>query len=158
MMKKSLIVCGCVLAFSWSIHGEEQDRLQLSTAEKRLLELTNSERKKKELPPVRPSALLFQVARAHARNMAKQGKMAHVLDGKNPIDRLRAAGYKYRTFGENIAWDSDKSSPESVMKMWMESKIHRDNILNPDVTEMGLGVGPDGQGKLFYAQVLGKPR
>ena len=92
------------------------------------------------------------------RNMARQGKLEHVLDGKNPLDRLRDAGYRFLAMGENIARNHEKVPPEAIMKMWMESKIHRDNILNADVTEIGLGIVPDGNGQLFYAQVLGKPR
>ena len=96
--------------------------------------------------------------RAHTRNMAKQGKLEHVLDDKSPGDRLRDAGYKFAVAGENIARFSNQAKAESVMKTWMESKVHRENILNPDVTEIGLGQASDNKGQIYYTQEFAKPR
>src|SRR5204863_8417263 len=101
---------------------------------------------------------LFKVARAHAANMAKQGKLDHALDGKSPLDRLRDAGYKFMAMGENIARLSDRTSLNDLMKGWMESKIHRDNILNQEVDEVGLGIVTDANGQVYYAQIFGKRR
>src|SRR5207249_3044988 len=65
----------------WSLAAAAQERFTMSGPEKKLLDLTNAEREKEKLPALRPSPLLFKVARAHAANMAKQGKMEHELDG-----------------------------------------------------------------------------
>src|SRR5205807_3645411 len=103
--------------------------------EKTLLDLTNAERAKEKLPPLAPNALLFQAARAHSANMAKKGEMKHDLDGKTPDQRLDDAGYDWRKFGENIA-QSDGASLREIMKGWMDSKGHREHILDPAFTEI----------------------
>jgi len=129
--------------------------LVLSAQERVLLELTNQERAKKKLPPLRPNAELFAAARNHSANMAKQNKMAHELDGQAPGERVRAAGYVPFNWGENIA--SGYSTAAEAVAGWMSSEGHRDNMLNPSFTEIGLGIVADERGNLFYTQVFGTP-
>ncbi len=149
-----LVVCGCALATSRG----GNPAFQMTDQEMKLLELTNLERKKKDLSPLKPSPLLFKVAKGHSENMAKQGKMEHELDGKTPFDRLRAGGYKYRKAGENIAAGDAEVPLEDLMKAWMESPKHRDNILLPDFTEIGLGIVKDKKGQVYYTQLFGRPK
>jgi uncharacterized protein YkwD len=129
-----------------------------SENEQKLLELTNQERKKKELPPLALSPLLSKVARAHSENMARQGKMEHNLDGKTPLDRLRAADYQFDRGGENIAAGDPGISMPGVIKAWMESKGHRETILQPDYTEVGVGIARDKDGQVYYTQLFARPR
>ncbi len=129
---------------------------KLSDDEKTLLDLTNAERAKEKLPPLTANPLLFQAARAHSANMAKKGEMKHVLDGKGPEDRLDAVGYDFRKCGENIAWSDGGSLPE-IMKGWMESKAHREHILEPAFTEIGIGVARNDKGDVYYTQDFGVP-
>jgi uncharacterized protein YkwD len=135
----------------------DKTAFRMTAAEKKLLDLTNQERTKKELPPLKPNPFLFKAARAHSANMAKQGKMEHVLDGKTPFQRIKATGYQYYFAGENIAF-GDNIPVTRVVKAWMESPAHRDNILHKKFTEIGLGIIPDSKGVLWYTQVFGKPR
>ena len=127
-------------------------------AEKKILELTNLERKKKELPALKASALLAKVAQGHSENMARQGKMEHNLDGKTPLQRLRAAGYSYARAYENIAAGDADVPLDDLIKAWMDSKGHRDNILNDVCTEIGLGIARDAKGQVYYTQLFGKPK
>jgi uncharacterized protein YkwD len=130
----------------------------LGPQEKKILELTNNERKQKELLPLKLNPLLCKVAQAHAENMAKQGKLAHDLDGKTPLQRLRAAGYAYRKAYENIGAGDPDVPLEDLMKAWMESKGHRENILNTVCTEVGLGIAKDKEGQVYYTQLFGQPK
>ena len=84
--------------------------------------------------------------------------MDHTLDEKSPFDRLRAAGYKFLKAAENIAMGEKGASQDLVMKSWMESELHRKNILNPDYTEIGVGIAADKSGQLYYTQVFAMPR
>ena len=93
---------------------------------------------------------------AHAANMAKQHKMEHVLDDKNPAQRIEKAGYDYRSVGENIATGEKGATVDDVFKGWMESKVHRDNILSPKYDEIGLGLATDDKGETYYTQDFGK--
>jgi uncharacterized protein YkwD len=136
---------------------KDTPRVQLSDQEKDLLKLTNAERAKEKLPPLEPNPLLFKAARAHSANMARQGKMEHVLDGKNPAQRVLDIGYDYAKVGENIGVGENVPMTE-IMKGWMASKHHRENILNGKFTEIGLGVARNGKGEVYYTQVFGTPR
>lgn len=154
----------CILAASlpllacWTFAVAQEAKLELSAQEKQLLDLTNAERKKKDLPALKASPSLFRVARAHAQNMARQEKMEHTLDGKNPVDRLRDAGYKIAAMAENIGWIDERISLERVMRDWMGSEIHRNNILNKDLTEIGIGVAKNAKGQIYCVQDFGRPQ
>src|SRR5207244_2934876 len=135
----------------------DDKKLRLSEAEKVLLELTNKERARQELPALEPDPVLFKVARAHSANMARKGEMKHDLDGKSPARRVDEAGYDYRVVGENIAF-SDGLHLKEIMKGWMESKHHRDNILDPKYRQIGLGIGRNDKDEVYYTQVFATPR
>jgi uncharacterized protein YkwD len=124
--------------------------------EKLLLTLTNKERAKENLPPLKYNARLFQAARAHSANMAKQGKLEHILDGKTPGNRADAAGYDYSRIGENIAY-ADGGTMEEIMQGWMESKLHRDNILKKEFKDVGIAIATDGKGVKYITQVFAVP-
>lgn len=145
-----------LLGAIWTVDaGAPGKKFQMSKEEKQLLDLTNQERKKHDLPALTASPLLFKVARAHSANMAKQNKMSHELDGKKSAQRVKEAGYRYLSTGENIAFGNYPL--EKLMEAWMGSKLHRANILNKKFTEIGLGVVPDADGVPFFTQVFGKP-
>jgi hypothetical protein len=117
---------------------DAKDELKLTKDEEPLIELTNAERKKAELPPLTANAKLMAAARGHAANMAKQEKLDHTLDEKEPPDRVKDAGYKYRATGENIAWNA--RGPKEVVGVWMDSEVHKANILHETFTEIGVAV------------------
>lgn len=137
--------------------ADAPEPLKLSADERKVLELTNAAREKEKLPPLKPNAILFKVARAHSANMARQGKMDHVLDGKEPKDRVKDAGYDYGWMGENIAWTTG-DPPGEVFKGWMNSKHHRENILGEHFTEIGVAIARNDKGEVYYTQVFGSPR
>jgi uncharacterized protein YkwD len=87
--------------------------------------------------------------------MAKQGKMAHVLDGKDVYQRLDKAGYKWRNAGENLG-QTKNATLEEVMAGWMKSPGHRKNILSKKFVEIGIGMVEDGKERTYYAVVFGQ--
>jgi uncharacterized protein YkwD len=58
------------------------------------------------------------------------------LNGSSAGDRIIAAGYAWRSFGENIA--KGYSTEQSVMDGWIRSEGHCKNIMNPGFKEMGV--------------------
>ena len=133
----------------------QDKKFMLTDEEQRVIDLTNAERKKKDLPPLKFNQVLCEVARGHSSNMVKQAKVEHNLDGKTPYDRIKAAGYRYLLAGENLA--RADVTIEEVMEAWMASKSHRDNILDAEFTEIGVGLVRDEQ-NTYYTQVFAKPR
>jgi uncharacterized protein YkwD len=128
----------------------------------RVVELTNKERAKYGLQPVKLNLVLNEVALHHSQDMAMQDFFDHIaLDGSEPWDRMTRAGYQYSVAAENIA--AGFLTPETVVQAWMESPGHRANILAPDVEEIGVGYYylPSDRGsvnyKHYWTQVFGTP-
>jgi len=121
-----------------------------------VVELTNAEREKAGLAPLKPNTRLFEAARGHAANMAAQDKLEHELDGKTPSERITAASYRWSRNGENIAWGPP--TPKEVVAGWMDSPAHKANILNEEFTEIGVGVARNAKGERYWVQVFGAPR
>src|SRR5438132_1909506 len=130
----AVLACLCAAGVAFWSGSARADKFELTKDEQQLLELTNKERAKKKLPALKPNPQLFKAARGHSANMAKQEKMEHVLDGKTPGQRARAAGYRGAWIGENIA-AGEEWTLEGVVADWMDSKGHRANILSPKYTE-----------------------
>ena len=158
MKRLPCLTVPCVLLFVLALaRAGETPAYKLSERESKILEQTNQERKKKDLPPLKHNPLLSRVARAHSANMGKQMKMEHTLDGKSPFDRMREAGYQFRRAGENVAFGYPKMPTMDIIRAWMESKGHRENILSTDYTEIGVGAAEGMDGKIYYTQVFGTP-
>src|SRR5437764_15124430 len=104
----SVLLAVGLVAFGDDAKPKAEPKLEMSKEEKAILELTNKERAKEKLPPLEPNELLFKAARGHSANMAKQGELDHVLDGKNPGKRVDDVGYDWLTVGENIAQATDE--------------------------------------------------
>ena len=103
-----------------------------------VLNLTNEERKKANLEPLKLNSKLASAADDHSDSMAKDDFFSHTgIDGSSVGDRVRDAGYNYRTVGENIA--AGYSTASAVVSGWMNSPGHRANILNANYTEIGIG-------------------
>jgi len=151
-----------LLAFSLAAFGDDpkpkaEPKLEMSKEEKALLELTNKERAKEKLPPLEANELLFKAARAHSANMAKQRELNHVLDGKNPGTRLDDVGYDWMEVGENIAQATDETAAD-IIKLWMGSELHRANIMNKDLRQVGIGIAKNAKGEVYYTQDFATPK
>ena len=78
------------------------------------------------------------VAQAYAEFMAEESYFDHVdPDGQNPGDRLESAGLIYYYYGENI--NAGYYDAEDSMNGWINSPGHRDNLLNTNFTQIGVG-------------------
>jgi uncharacterized protein YkwD len=110
-------------------------------------------------PPLTLSLTLAGVARGHATDMAVHDYFEHQdLSGQSPADRVRAAGYSEKLVGENIAYGP--KSVEEVVKGWLASPGHCQNIMDPHFAQMGIGLAPGRAARrgLFWVQVLAEPR
>jgi uncharacterized protein YkwD len=167
LMRRSLIIaCLVVCSCAWVATarqekgktGDGPESPKLGDVEKQFIDMTNVERKKHNLPPVKVSPLLTKVARAHAANMARQEKALHELDGKSPFQRLKEAKYRYLAAGENIAFRPDDLPLKVTMEKWMDSPPHRKNILDAEFTEIGLGAASSKDGTVYITQLFGTPK
>lgn len=110
----------------------------VSAFEEKVVELTNAERAKNGLAPLKMHAPLMAVAKAKSEDMAKNNYFSHTSPTYgSPFDQMKAAGISYRAAGENIA--QGQRTPEEVVQAWMNSSGHRANILNANFTHIGVG-------------------
>ncbi len=122
----------------------------------------NAARKRAGLPPLTPDPRLDQAAERHAEDMLARSYFAHQApDGTTVRERTRAAGYAWRAVGENIALG--QMSVAEVMDSWLESREHRENILDRDFTQLGVGLtlGRDaktGEYRTLWVQCFGRPQ
>ena len=121
--------------------------------------LTNRERVRASLTPLRRNADLARVAQLQAEQMAAAGKLAHEVPGSRYptlASRMRLIGYQYRAVGENVA--EGYTSGAALMAGWMTSPAHRANILSARYTETGVGMARARSGRTYTAQVFARPR
>lgn len=97
--------------------------------------LINQERSQHHLPPLSASPSLNRSAQGWTNAMVSSDQFTH---GTNFAGRISAAGYVWRSAGENIA--TGFSTPRSVVHAWMGSTGHCENILNPTFRNVGTGV------------------
>jgi len=122
-----------------------------------VVDRTNAERTRRGLRPLTVDTRLAAAAQAHSADMVQRGFFAHESpDGRQVWDRAVAAGYAYRKVAENIA--AGQRSAEEVVRGWMESPGHRANILDGDLTQIGVGRAEGGSYGVYWTQVFGTPR
>ncbi|MHB9856843.1 sigma-70 family RNA polymerase sigma factor [Streptomyces sp. YIM S03343] len=115
--------------------------------------LVNKERAAAGCGPLTENAQLEQAAQAHSDDMAARNFFEHTNpDGADPGQRITAAGYRWSTYGENIA--EGQQTPQEVMDAWMNSSGHRANILNCSFKDIGVGVHR-GSGGPWWTQDFG---
>lgn len=110
-----------------------------NATEKAIGQLVNEERAKHGLSPVKLASDVSFVARTKSKDMHDRGYFDHNSPTYgSPFDMLTDFGLRYSAAGENIA--AGYADAEAVMEGWMNSPGHRNNILNPDFKEIGVGV------------------
>lgn len=99
---------------------------------------TNYQREAVGSPDLSLNSRLSQAAQAKAQDMALRNYWSHnTPDGKEPWTFVSATGYQYSKLGENLA--TGFNDEQSVIKAWMASPPHRENLIDPSYTEVGFG-------------------
>lgn len=121
-----------------------------------LLDLHNKARAEAKLGRLTLDDKLTAAARVQAKDMADHEKMAHEgADGSTPDARVKAQGYHFQVVGENVAMGQKTAS--EVFRAWMESPHHKENILRPEFTEVGLACYVAADGVAWWCADFGKP-
>jgi len=113
------------------------------SGEEQVLALVNEQRAAAGCGALTADPALATLARAHSADMRDRDFFDHVNpDGLDPFERGKRAGVVVEA--ENIAYG--QPDPAAVMDGWMKSPGHRANILDCDLTRLGVGVaeGPGG--------------
>ena len=137
----------------------------LARVKDRILQLTNQFRKQRGRGPLKANDELNQAAQYFADFMARTDKYGHTADGKEPWERLAKQDYAYCIVLENIAYEYGPSGFRSddlarvFMDGWKQSPPHRKNLLDPDIDDIGIGVGYSSRTGRYYAvQDFARPK
>jgi uncharacterized protein YkwD len=158
--REMLTVISLVVLFSWipasaqwSGHTNRQlqpairgSHVNLARVEAAVFEKTNDIRRRNGLPVLLQDGICRDVARGHSADMLNRNYFSHTdPEGRTLKERL-PANLAIRQWGENI-WTGSGYDPRQVqhlaqmiMVAWMNSPGHRENILSPVYTHMGVGV------------------
>jgi len=105
----------------------------------KVIDQTNQKRQELGLTLLKYNSLLSESATKKAQDMFANNYWAHTSPkGTTPWDFIKSVNYKYSAAGENLA--RDFYDTDSLMKAWMNSPTHRDNIVNSKYQEIGIGV------------------
>lgn len=123
---------------------------ELDAVENEIVDLVNAERDDAGCKPLNVDAKLAQAAQDHSADMAERDYFDHTTpEGLTFAERIVNAGYP-TPGAENIAVGQQTS--EEVMDGWMNSDGHRANILNCELTNIGVGFVEDG---MYWTQDFG---
>ena len=119
--------------------------------ETEVIRLVNEIRVDNGLKPLTENWELSRVARYKAHDMHDSGYFDHnsPVYG-SPFTMIKNFGLSYRAAAENIAMGY--RTPQTVVDGWMNSTTgHRENILNPSYTQIGVGYCADGS---YWSQMF----
>jgi len=106
------------------------------------------------LPALSPDPKLEKAAAQQAGYMARSSQMSHRTGWRKDFaTRMKENGVEGAA-AENVA--HGRMEPEKLFKMWMASQGHRRNMLDPRFSHYGLASAEDGQGRKYWALVLGR--
>jgi uncharacterized protein YkwD len=126
--------------FCSTVHAQ----IQMNDSERQLFEFVNRERATQGLSTLQWDSALFKAARRHALLMLNLNRLEHQFSSEPGLaERLAEAGARFTAIAENIAIGSN---PQTIHAGWMDSPGHRKNILNPQLTSVGIAAvrGPGG--------------
>lgn len=128
-------------------YEESYDDLDLTNSSeiafrKAVVTLVNEIRNDNGLNQLSENPDLAQVAQMKAEDMQNNDYFDHQSPTYgSPFDMMKKFGISYMSAGENIA--KGQSTPEEVVNSWMNSEGHKENILNPSYTQIGIGYSAD---------------
>lgn len=126
---------------------------QLSPAAQTVAMAINQMRVQAGLPPLAINGMLNYAAQIHVDDMVGNGNYSHTgSDGSNVRQRVQRTGYGNAWASEN--WVS-VNDPSTAIQWWMNSTVHRNNILNGNWHELGIGAsGYMGNGQMIFVAVF----
>lgn len=128
----------------------------VKSQENEVIRLVNVERTRAGLQALTQNWQLSRVARYKSQDMIDKGYFAHNSPTYgSPFKMMESFGLKYSAAGENIAMG--QQSPSQVMNAWMNSPGHRNNIMSPSFTQIGVGLAKDRNGRMYWTQMFIKP-
>ncbi|HZY84712.1 MAG TPA: CAP domain-containing protein [Gemmataceae bacterium] len=166
----ALLLCSGGAALVWWAWPRREAPPQARTAdvaevERLVVAYTNEFRREQGRPPLKVNDRLTKAAGYFADYLARTDRFSHSADGKQPSERATQHGYAWSVVAENIGWAynsggfSSEELARELVEGWKNSPGHRRNMLDPDVTEIGVAVAyGKWSGRYYGAQEFGRPK
>lgn len=123
----------------------------LLAVENQVIQLVNQERQRRGLPALVRNWELCRVARFKSQDMRDRGYFEHTSPTYgDPFRMMQNFGIHFTAAGENIA--AGQPTAYEVMRSWMNSTGHRNNILNRGFTQIGVGFARGGKYGYYWTQ------
>jgi len=168
-----IVLGGALLLWLNPAQSERLERggLDFSTAlpkaltPEEVVRYTNTFRSTQGLPPLTLSPALSVAAQARALDMETHRYFAHhnPNTGEGPNEAIEAVGYVAKVSTENIAKGNWRSA-QALVQGWIDSPVHRANILDSEVREIGIGLVRDSRMAtdrsvvhVYAVQLFGRP-
>jgi uncharacterized protein YkwD len=133
-----LSLAALFLCASGLMQAGGQERQDLQPEAEQLMALANQARAAAGAPPLRWDSALAEAARKHTLRMVAEGPIAHQYPGElNVSERAGLTGAHFDLIEENVAV---APTPTAIHEGWIQSKGHRENMLNPEVDRVGIAV------------------
>lgn len=117
--------------------------------------LVNEHRKKAGAKQLAHDLDLSAIAKTKAQDMATNNYFSHTSPTYgNTGQLLNQFKYKWSAYGENIA--KGQSTPQQVVRDWMNSPGHKANILDTNFHNIGVGFATDTKGTTYWVQIFSK--
>lgn len=121
-----------------------------------VIKLVNAERQKCGIEPLELDAAMCKAADIRAAELDYSGKFSHSRPNRPQNDNMSGSaldecGVSWEVCAENIAGATREMTPEELVASWMNSPTHKENILDPIYTKMGLGYSNSGCGAGEYS-------
>jgi uncharacterized protein YkwD len=112
--------------------------------DKILFDHVNESRRLAGLPALRWDAHLAAAARKHCALLVEHESLSHQFPGEADLkERLQQSGAEFSAAAENVAL---AGTPDELHDQWMHSPPHRANILDPQLTAIGIAEQPGHKG------------
>lgn len=116
----------------------------VSADELEMLEYINEERTKAGVSPLQMDTEVAKVAQIKSQDMVDNNYFSHTSPTYgSPFDMMKDFDISFKAAGENIAINSTVIGAHNA---FMNSQGHRENILNPNYTHVGIGIVENGSG------------
>jgi uncharacterized protein YkwD len=127
-------------AHAQSKRAKAQAAPNTARAAQQIVASTNRERSQRGLKPLSIDRRCVSAISGHVADLAKSGVLSHQgSDGRGPNERYRKYAPSSLGSGENLAYNTHGTG-ESFMRQWMNSSVHRSNILNPRYRAIGVAI------------------
>ncbi len=150
MTKRCIIFIGLTLLLAIPVLAQDVTGAMLG--------LVNAERIANGVSPLNYNPQLALAAQNHSNDMAQMNNLNHQgSDGSFVRSRMLVANYDGGDFAENIAVQNNDDVFRAY-EQWFGSEGHRNNMMSPRFTDVGIAMAVSATGDYYFTMVLGTPK